>query len=100
MDVLTYSNELCAIHMELDHCYPQSTDLVARTREATNWLYQLLQVLRLELETVWSQLYNRDEEPTFNEAIFKLMQEESRLQALKGKMAGIVYVAKGHRYPD
>ena len=35
-DILTYSNELRAIHIELDHCYPQSTDPLARAREATN----------------------------------------------------------------
>ena len=83
-DILTYSNELRAIHTELDHCYPQSTDPLARAREATNRLCQLLQGLRLEFETVRSQLYNRDEEPTFDEAVSKLMQEESRIQSLKG----------------
>ena len=41
-DILTYSNELRAIHIELDHCYPQSTDPVAKAREVTNRLYQLL----------------------------------------------------------
>ena len=35
-DVLTYSNELRDTHTELDHCYPQSMDHVARAREATN----------------------------------------------------------------
>ena len=28
-DILTYSNELRAIHAELDHCYPQSSDPTA-----------------------------------------------------------------------
>ena len=78
-DILSYSNELRAIHTELDHCCPQSTDPIARTREATNRLCQLLQGLRLDFETVRSQLYNREEEPTFDEAVSKLMQEESRL---------------------
>ena len=63
-DILSYSNELREIHTELDHCCPQSTDPIARTREATNWLCQLLQGLRLDFETVRSQLYNREEEPT------------------------------------
>ena len=35
-DILTYSNKLRDIHTELDRCYPQSIDLVARAREATN----------------------------------------------------------------
>ena len=53
-DVLTYSNELRDIHTELDHCYPQSTDPVARTREATNRLCQFFQGLSLEFEIVRS----------------------------------------------
>ena len=53
-DVLTYSNELRDIHAELDHCYPSSTDLVARAREATNWLCQFFQGLRPEFEIVKS----------------------------------------------
>ena len=79
MDILTYSNELRDIHTELDHCYPQSTDPVARAQEATNRLCQLLQGLSPKFEMVRSQLYNREEEPTFDEAVTKLMQEESRL---------------------
>ena len=94
-DVLTYSNELRDIHTELDHCYPRSTDPVARTQEATNRLCQFLQGLRPEFEIVRSQLFNRDEEPTFDEAVTKVMQEESRLQALKGVIEGNAYVAKG-----
>ena len=94
-DVLTYSNELRDIHAELDHCYPISTDRVARAREATNRLYQFLQGLRHEFEIVRSQLFNRDEEPTFDEAVTKVMQEESRLQDLKGVMEEHAYVAKG-----
>ena len=76
-DILIYSNKLRDIHTELDHCYPQSTDSVARAREATNRLCQLLQGLRPEFEMVRSQLYNREEEPTFDEAVTKIMQEES-----------------------
>ena len=94
-DVLTYSNELRDIHTELDHCYPISTDPVARAREATNRLCQFLQGLRPEFEIVRSQLFNRDEEPTFDEAVTKVMQEESRLQALKGVIEGHAYVTKG-----
>ena len=70
---------------------------MTRAREATDWLCQLLQGLRLEFEAVRSQLYNRDEEPTFDEAISKLMQEESRIQGLKGEIEGSVYVTKGYR---
>ena len=98
-DILTYSNELRAIHTELDHCYAQSTDPMARAREATNRLCQLLQGLRLEFETVQSQLYNRDEEPTFDEAVSKLMQEESRIQGLKGEIEGSACITKGYRQP-
>ena len=87
--VLAYSNELRDIHNELDHCHPQSTDPLARAREATNRLYQFLQGLRPEFEIVRSQLFNRDEEPTFDEAITKVMQEESRLQALKVQLKGL-----------
>ena len=97
-DILTYSNELRTIHAELDHCYQQSSDPTARTREATNRLCQLLQGLRLDFETVRSQLYNRDEEPTFDEAVSKLIQEESRLQALKGEVEGSAYITKGFKY--
>ena len=96
-DILTYSNKLRDIRTELDHCYPQSTDLVARAREATNRLCQLLKGLRPEFEMVRSQLYNREEEPTFDEAVTKLMQEESRLQALKGAIEGNAYFTKGQR---
>ena len=98
-DILTYSNELRAIHIELDHCYPQSTDPLARAREATNRLCQLLQGLRLEFETIRSQLYNRDEEPTFDEAVSKLMKEESRIQSLKGEIEGSACITKGYRQP-
>ena len=94
-DVLIYSNELRDIHTELDHCYPISTDPVARAQEATNRLYQFLQGLRPEFEIVRSQLFNRDEEPTFDEAVTKVMQEESCLQALKGVIEGHAYVTKG-----
>ena len=94
-DVLTYSNELRDIHTELDHCYPISTDLIARAREATNRLCQFLQGLRPEFEIIRSQLFNRDEEPTFDEVVTKVMQEESRLQALKGVVEGHAYMAKG-----
>ena len=41
-----------------------------------------------------SQLFNRDEEPTFDEAVTKVMQEESRLQALKGVIEGNAYIVK------
>ena len=44
---------------------------------------------------VRSQLYNREEEPTFDEAVTKLMQEESRLQVLKGAIEGNAYFTKG-----
>ena len=94
-DILTYSNKLRDIHTELDHCYPQSTDLIARAREATNRLCQLLQGLRPEFEMLRSQLYNREEEPTFDKAVTKLMQEESRLQTLKGAIEGNAYFTKG-----
>ena len=93
-DVLTYSNELRDIHTELDHCYLISTDPVARAREATNRLCQFLQGLRPEFEIFRGQIFNRDEEPTFDEAVTKVMQEESSLQALKGVMEGHTYVAK------
>ena len=46
---------------------------------------------------VRSQLYNREEEPTFDEAVTKLMQEESRLQVLKGAVEGNAYFTKGQR---
>ena len=97
--VLTYSNELRDIHTELDYCHPQSTDPVARAREDTNHLCQLLQGLRSEFEMVRSQLFNREEEPTFDEAVTKLIQEESRLQALKGTVEGNAYITRGPRYP-
>ena len=97
--VLTYSNELRDIHTELDYCHPQSTDPVARAREDTNCLCQLLQVLRPEFEMVRSQLFNREEEPTFDEAVTKLIQEESRIQALKGTVEDNAYITTGPRYP-
>ena len=85
------------IHTELDHCYPQSTDSVAKAREDTNRLCQLLQGLRPEFKMIRSQLYNREEEPTFDEAVTKLMQEENRLQAIKGVIEGNAYITKGQR---
>ena len=58
-------------------------------------LYQFLQGLRPKFEIVRSQIFNRDKEPTFDEAITKVMQEESRLQALKGTIEGTACVMKG-----
>ena len=94
-DVLTYSNELRDIFNDLDHCRPPSTDPRARAYEATNRLCQFLQGLRPEFELVRSQLYNREEEPTFDQAVSKVMQEESRLNSLKGVVEGTAYVSKG-----
>ena len=68
-DVLTYSNELRAVFNDLDHCRPPSTDSVARAYEATNRLCQFLQGLRPEFELIRSQLYNREIEPTFDQAV-------------------------------
>ncbi|XP_078443282.1 ZIP metal ion transporter family isoform X1 [Wolffia australiana] len=94
MYVLTYSNKLRDIHNELDHCRPPSNDPVARAHKATNRLCQFLQGLRPEFEMVRSQLYNREEEPTFDEAVSKVMQEESRLNSTKGAIENTSYVAK------
>ena len=96
-DVLTYSNELREIYNELDHCYPLSTDPMARTREATNRVCLFLQGLRPEFEIARSQLFNRDEEPTFDEAVMKVIQEESRLKALQGAIEGTAYLMKEYK---
>ena len=48
---------------------------------------------------VRSQLFNREEEPTFDEAVTKLIQEESRIQALKGTVEDNAYITTGPRYP-
>ena len=93
-DVLTYSNELRAVFNDLDHCRPPSTDPVARAYEATNRLCQFLQGLRPEFELIRSQLYNREVEPTFDQAVSKVMQEESRLNSLRGVIESTAYVAK------
>ena len=96
-DILTYSNELRAIHTELDYCWPQSTDPVARAQTATSRLCQLLHGLRPEFEFIRSQLFNREVEPSFDEAISKLLQEESRLQFQKGTLEGSAYAAPSYR---
>ncbi|XP_078433852.1 uncharacterized protein LOC144705174 [Wolffia australiana] len=98
MNVLTYSNKLREIHNELDHCRPPSTDPVARAHEATNRLCQFLQGLRPEFELIRSQLYNREDEPTFDEAVSKAMQEESRLNTSKGSIESTAYATKGQNY--
>ena len=94
-DVLTYSNELRAVFNDLDHCRPPSTDSIARAYEATNRLCQFLQGLRPEFELIRSQLYNREIEPTFDQAVSKVMQEESRLHSLRGVIESTAYAAKG-----
>ena len=94
-DVLTYSNEPRAVFNDLDHCRHPSTDSVARAYEATNRLCQFLQGLRPEFELIKSQLYNREIEPTFDQAVSKVMQEESRLHSLRGVIESTAYAAKG-----
>ena len=94
-DVLTYSNELRAVFNDLDHCRPPSTNSVARAYEATNRLCQFLQGLRPEFELIRSQLYNREIEPTFDQAVSKVMQEESRLHSLRGVIESTAYATKG-----
>ena len=94
-DIITYSNELRVIHNELDHCYPLSTDPVARAREATTRLCIFLQGLRPEFEIVRSQLFNREVEPTFDEAVSKVKGEESRLKALQNHIESSAFLTKG-----
>ena len=94
-DVLTYSNELWDIFNDLDHCRPPSTDPIARAHESTNCLCQFLQGLRPEFELIRSQPYNREEEPTFDQAVSKIMQEESRLHSLRGVIDSTAYITKG-----
>ena len=96
-DVITYSNELHAIYHELDHCYPLSTNRVARDREATTRLCIFLQGLRPEFEIIRSQLFNREIEPTFDEAISKVKGEESRLKALQIHIESSAYLTKGQK---
>ncbi|XP_078430504.1 uncharacterized protein LOC144702336 [Wolffia australiana] len=97
MDVLTYSNKLRDIHNELDHCRPPSSDPVARAHEATNRLCQFLNGLRPEFELIRSQLYNREDEPSYDEAESKVMQEESHLNSVKGAIETKAYITKGHQ---
>ena len=96
-DVISYSNELRAIYHKLDHCYPLSTDRVARDREATTRLCIFLQGLRPEFEIIRSQLFNREAEPTFDEAISKVKGEESRLKALQIHIESSAYLTKGQK---
>ena len=96
-DVITNSNELRAIHNELDHCYPLSTDPVARTREATTRLCIFLQGLRPEFEIIRSQSFNREVEPTFDEAVSKVKREESRLKALQNHIESSAFLKKGSK---
>ena len=96
-DVITCSNELCTIHHELDHCYPLSTDRVARDREATTRSCIFLQGLRPEFEIIRSQLFNREVEPTFDEAISKVKGEESRLKALQIHIESSAFLTKGQK---
>ena len=96
-DVITYSNEICAIHHELDHCHPLSADPVAQAREATTQLCIFLQGLRPEFEIIRSQLSNREVEPTFDEAISKVKGEESRLKALQNHIESSAFLTKGQK---
>ena len=96
-DILMHSSEPRDIHTELDHCWPGSTDPVARAQAATLRLCQLLLSLRPEFEVIRSQLYNREIEPTFEEAVTKLLTEESRLQRAKGSVEHSSYAAKTYR---
>ncbi|XP_078438346.1 uncharacterized protein LOC144708785 [Wolffia australiana] len=98
MDVLTYSNKLRDIHNELDHYWPPSTDPVARAHEATNRLCQFLQGLRPEFEMIRGQLYNSEEEPTFDGAISKAMQEESHLNSARGHIESTAYTMKNQSH--
>ena len=94
-DIITYSNELRAIHNKLDHCYPLSTKPVARARKATTRLCVFLQGLRPEFEIVRSQLFNREVEPTFDEVVSKVKGEESRLKALQNHIESSAFLTKG-----
>ena len=94
-DVLTYSNELKAVFNDLDHFRPPSIDSVARAYEATNRLCQFLHGLRPEFELIRSQLYNWEIEPTFDQAVSKVLQEESRLHSRRGVIESTAYAAKG-----
>ena len=92
--MLTYSNELKAVFDYLDHCRPPFTDSIARAYEATNLMCQFLQGLRPDFELIRSQLYNRAIEPTFDQAVSKVMQEENRLHSLRGAIESTSYAAK------
>ena len=98
-DILTFSNELRAIHTKLDYCWPQCTDPMARAQTATSRLCQLLHGLRPKFEFIRSQLFNKEVEPSFDEAVSKLLQEESRLQFQKGPIEGSAYAIHGYRPP-
>ena len=69
---------------ELDHYRPPVHNSGDRDYILMDRIYKLLQRLRPEFEGIRSQLYNRETSLTFNDPVSQLLNEENRLQDMKG----------------
>ena len=89
--MLAYGNELSALYSELDHYRPLAHDSVDREYILTDRVYCLLTGLRPEFENIRSQLCHREDPLSFEDSISQLLNEESRLQEMKGSSEGSAY---------
>ena len=90
--VLAYANELRMICSELHHYRPPVHYSMEREYTLMDRVYQLLQDLRPEFESLSSQLCNRDNPISFDDTVSQLIGEDSRLQDMKGSGEGDAYV--------
>ena len=82
--IITYANELSSIVGELDHYRLPIHSSGGRDYILMGRVYKLLHGLRHEFEGIRSQLFNRETSLTFDDAVSQLLNEESRLQDMKG----------------
>ena len=85
------------IYSGLDHCRPLVHNSVEREYTLMDRVYQLLQGLRSEFESIRSQLCNRENPISFDDTVSQLIGEESRLQDIKGSGEGAAYVTRNPR---
>ena len=75
--ILRYANELITIFSEIDHYRPRVHSIGGKDYILMDRVYKLLQGLRPKFEGIRSQLYNRENPLTFDDAVSQLMSEES-----------------------
>ena len=91
--ILEYANDLSTIFSEIDHYRPLVHSTGDRDYILMDRVYKLLQGLRPKFERR-SQLYNRGNPLTFDDAVSQLMTEESRLQEMRGEESSACAVSQ------